>query len=310
MTPFPSDDLQGWVALEPLKSSLLDLTFELAGKVPPLTVGGGFGLYLKREHLKRTGERTLLGPELWPRMRSTRDIDVFVRAEVVADPDRVRVLAEALDRLGYVAVEGAKFMQFRREIERPGQSLEVKIDLLVGPTGPYREKLHIAKPRVRPKRKGPSGSLRLHFHDTPEAVGIDEAPFLTTRLHGQRSTGEICETDVRLPQAFPYVLMKLFAFHDRKDDPDPGKDRGRHHALDLYGIIAMMTAPEFEFARESYAKYEEDEKVREARKFVREDFAGPESAGVLGLRGHDLYTAEMDVDNFLSVLHEVVPPAS
>ena len=42
-------------------------------------------------------------------------------------------------------------------------------------------------------------------------------------IRGRRSTGDDYEARVCLPQAFPYALMKLFAFRDRKDDPDPRK---------------------------------------------------------------------------------------
>ena len=122
----------------------------------------------------------------------------------------------------------------------------MKIDLLVGPFGPFKDRLKTAKPpRVRPKaeKKG-----RLHAHDTPEAVGVEDEP-LFVPVQGPRSTGEECQAVVCLPQAFSYALMKLFAFRDRKDDPDPRKDKGRHHALDLYAVVAMTTEPEYDFAR-------------------------------------------------------------
>ena len=67
--------------------------------------------------------------------------------------------------------------------------------------------------------------------------------------------------------------MKLFAFHDRKDDP--GKGKGSHHALDLYAIIAMMTEPEYEFAKTLRTKYADNDKVREATAIIRQDFAEP-----------------------------------
>ena len=45
--------------------------------------------------------------------------------------------------------------------------------------------------------------------------------------------------------------------------------------------------------------------MREAAEIVRQDFAGPESIGVLRLREHPLYNAAMDLKTFLSVLHEI-----
>ena len=44
----------------PLFSSLLDLLRELDSSGIPITIGGGYGLYLKRRHLERTGEHTIL----------------------------------------------------------------------------------------------------------------------------------------------------------------------------------------------------------------------------------------------------------
>ena len=43
----------------------------------------GLNVYLKRLHLERTGERTLFS--ILPAIRSTNDIDLFLRAEVLSD---------------------------------------------------------------------------------------------------------------------------------------------------------------------------------------------------------------------------------
>ena len=108
-----------------------------------------------------------------------------------------------------------------------------------------------------------------------------------------------------MPQAFSYALMKLFAFRDQKDDPSPRTRYGRHHALDLYAIVAMTTEPEYDFARQARVRYADNEKVREAGEIVRSDFANPESIGVLRLREHVLYDPAMDLRTFLDVLREI-----
>jgi hypothetical protein len=297
MTPDKSS-----LSLDPLYGSLLDLLHELRDALPPLTVGGGFGLYLKRKHLEKTGEPSRMEQALWPKARSTIDLDVFLRAEVLADATRVRLLTETLGRLNYIPVKGAEYMQFVRAIDYAGRTQEVKIDLLVGPFGLFKDRLKTSKPpRVRPKSEK---TARLHAYATPEAVGVEDEPLLI-RIEGRRSTGDDYEALVCLPQAFPYALMKLFAFHDRKDDPDPRKDKGRHHALDLYAIVAMMTEPEYEFAKTLRTKYADNDKVCEATEIIRQDFAGPESIGVLRLREHALYDSAMDLKIFLDVLHEI-----
>jgi hypothetical protein len=290
--------------LDPLYSSLLDLLFELRNFPPPLTVGGGFGLYLKRKYLEESGGRTQIDPTLWPAIRSTNDLDVILRAEVLADVERVGVLRDVLERLQYIPVEKAKYMQFFKTTDDGEQTREVKVDLLVGPLGSFKESLKISKPRVRPKaeKKG-----RLHAYDTPEAVGVEENP-LSIQVEGRRSMGEEYQGLVHLPQAFPYMLMKLFAFRDHqteKDKANKKKDLGRHHALDLYAIVAMMTEPEYEFAKTLRTKYADNDKVREAAEIIRQNFTEPESIGVLRLREHDLYNAVMDLKTFLDVLQEI-----
>lgn len=87
----------------PLFSSRLDLLRVLDSSGIPLMIGGGFGLYLKRLHLERTGERTLFS--ILPAIRLTNDIDLFLRAEVLSDLARTREVADAIRRLGYTPVE-------------------------------------------------------------------------------------------------------------------------------------------------------------------------------------------------------------
>src|SRR5262245_41427274 len=101
--------------MDQLTASLLDLLTELEGRGISLTVGGGFGLYLKRRHLEQTGAQTLFA-EL-PEPRSTDDLDLFLRAEVLADLGRTREVAEAIRRLGYSPVEEAKFLQWKRLVQ-------------------------------------------------------------------------------------------------------------------------------------------------------------------------------------------------
>ena len=52
--------------MDPLAANLLDLLFELARPFP-LTIGGGFGLYLQRMQLDQPRQRTLPLPRPRPR---------------------------------------------------------------------------------------------------------------------------------------------------------------------------------------------------------------------------------------------------
>jgi predicted nucleotidyltransferase len=281
--------------MEPLIANLLDLLYELQGRNVPITVGGGFGLYLKRQHLGSTGQRTLF--DQLPAPRATNDLDLFLRAEVIADLDRTREVAEAIRRLGYTVVEDAKFYHWKREVAVGSARQEVRIDVLVGPLGEFQNRVHIRPRLVRPK-----GSIEFHASPVDEAMHIEDEP-IGVHVAGRRSTGEPHAATVYIPHAFPYLMMKLHAFDDRKDDAD--KDLGRHHALDLYTIVGMMTEKEYERVKELGAAYAADPRVKRARAIVRDHLAGSTALGILRLREHTLFRQELLLEEFMSVLAEI-----
>ncbi|MHB1421908.1 MAG: hypothetical protein ACYC3I_01680 [Gemmataceae bacterium] len=189
--------------MDPLMASLLDILHELKGQEVPITVGGGFGLFLKRRHLTSAGQRTLFDHDRLPAPRSTNDLDLFLRVEVLADLSRTRLVAKAIRRLGYTAVEEAKFLQWKQEVlvGSVPQPQEMRIDVLVGPLGEYRKKLHVNMPRVRPK-----GKIEFHAHAVEEAIHIEDEPIAVT-ISGKRSMREPSVGTVYVPQAFPYLMM-------------------------------------------------------------------------------------------------------
>ena len=97
--------------------------------------------------------------------------------------------------------------------------------------------------------------------------------------------------------------MKLFAFRDRKEDED--KNLGRHHALDLYTIVAMQVESEYQESLCLGTLHGTDGHVQAAREIIRNDFAEPTSVGVIRLREHPLFRLEFPVPDFLAVLSEV-----
>ena len=90
------------ITMPVLRTSLLDLLHEIEGTDIKLIVGGGFGIYLKIDHLQQQVLRTLL--QKWPEPRSTNDIDLFLRPELLIDSAKLKPLAKAIDRLGYQVV--------------------------------------------------------------------------------------------------------------------------------------------------------------------------------------------------------------
>lgn len=279
-----------------LETALLDLAYELRAH-GPLTVAGGFGLFLKRKHLTATHAATLIPLEALPHERSTNDVDLFVRTEVLADHGRSDEVRAAIVRLGYQPVPTAKFMQWVKEIQVNGVPQPLKIDVLVGPLGSRAAEFDADDRRARPRKK-----IDFHARRTEEALAVEERPY-EVRVQGLRSDGSRHETVVFVPQAFSYLMMKLHAFDDRKEDQN--KNEGRHHALDLYAAVGLMTEGEFESAQELGRLHQDDPRVERARRIVTEHFSELNGLGMLRLREHSLYRGDFLLDRFMEALAEI-----
>ncbi len=282
--------------MDALLASLLDLLYELRDQNVPLMVGGGFGLFLKRKHLIERGERTLFH-EL-PELRSTNDIDIFLRVDLLADRSRMGSLVRAIQRVGYVPVEEAKYFQWKRPIMVQGVRHEIRLDALVGPLGEHLNKLNVNPPRVRPK----GASVGFHAFQTDEALYLEDNPVAVT-LQGTRTGGEEYRATVYVPEAFPYLLMKLSAFADRLNDPN--KDLGRHHALDAYTIVGIMTEWEYIRAKDLAGRSRNDPHFARVCQVVATEFATTTSLGILRLREHRLSHANLRIGDFIDLLKEV-----
>ena len=69
------------ITMPDLQTALLDLLHEVKGTDIKLIIGGGFGIYLKTNHVRRMGARTLLSE--WFEPRSTKDLDLYLRPELL-----------------------------------------------------------------------------------------------------------------------------------------------------------------------------------------------------------------------------------
>jgi hypothetical protein len=281
---------------DPLRSTLLDLDQHLGGQVR-LCIGGGYGLYLKQLHLYDHPEiRTLMPLEDCPAARTTQDIDLFLRAEIVADSKRMALIRKALDDLHFQVIPSAKYMQFVKAVNVGA----VKIDLLAGPLGEFVDRVEIKDRRVKP-----IPGVGLHARRCDEAVGIEEDP-ITIQVDGTLSTGARHSTLVHVPQAFTYLLMKLLAFRDKLQDAN--KDLGRHHALDLYRIVALLTEQEDEVVHRLSEQYRDHPSVLDARQVVATYFADDNLPGMLRLREHPLARRGLNLGKFRAELHALFPP--
>jgi hypothetical protein len=282
-----------------LRTSLLDLLHALGNDANGLLLGGGYGLYLKQLHLADSGVRTLIGAELWPAPRATQDLDLMLSAELVADARSMTVLRAALDKLDYQVIKGSEYLQFVRIITA---TQFVKIDLLTAQLDVLKNfpAIDADSRRARPTT---ADRPKLHAHPTDGALTLTEAP-LVIQITGALSNGQALVAPVTIPDPFSYLLMKLTAYRDRRNDPD--KDLGRHHALDVFRIVAMLTEPERDQVQANLRRFASDAQVRSCVDLVRLDFATATAPGVLAMREHPLWQNDQQLTVFLETITAIV----
>ncbi len=237
----------------------------------PLIIGGGYGLLLRQEHLEHSGIRTVRGV---PEARSTNDLDIFLSVEILTDACKMRALRDVLHMSGYTSIEGAEHYQFQKHVTYRGSQQQIKLDLLAPPP---RESELLDKVKVDVRRIRNRKAKQIHAHAAPEAFCIGEGVMVL-------EPGGAAEFRVRIPHPYSFLLLKLYAYRDRRDDP--AKELGRYHAFDLYRIVAMMTEEEYEATEGFRDRFAEDEIVEEAQRIVAELFADVDSRGALAILEH------------------------
>lgn len=289
------------ITMPVLRTSLLDLLHEIEGTDIKLIVGGGFGIYLKIDHVQQQVLRTLL--QKWPEPRSTNDIDLFLRPELLIDSAKLKLLANAIGRLGYQVVTGAEKYQFIKS--GPGGAIagSVKIDILTGPQACFQS----TRVKADARRVRPNPSVGIHAHPVDEAPTLLEG-LLPVTLAGKLSSGDSWQAEVFLPHPYTYSMMKLFAFRDRLNDTS--KEFGRYHALDLYTILATTTENEWKHALQLSSRYKGLPHVAEAGRLVLEYFSTLNRSGMIRLRESPYYQPEMQLDDFMSAIQELFPETS
>lgn len=284
--------------LQSLKTALLDILNEVQDTDVNLIIGGGYGIYLRTRYRRESDENTLF--QEWPEERSTSDIDLFLRPELLINSEKLKPLSEALNKLKYKPVPGAENYQFLKP--GPGDSTagEIKIDILTGPENSFRS----TRVKTDARRARPNPSVGIHAHPTNEALTLEEG-LLPIIIAGDLSSGESMTAVVYLPHSFTFLMMKLFAFDDRREDSN--KEFGRYHALDMYSILATTTEGEWNQAILFRDMYLTDPFVIKAGHLVSKHFSTPESLGLLRLKESKYYRSDFELDKFISTLSELFP---
>jgi hypothetical protein len=175
---------------------------------------------------------------------------------------------------------------------------EVKIDVLAAPLGECAKLVKKDAIRVKPRP-----TVNMHARKLEEAVAVDRHA-IRVPLRGQLSSGAKHQSEVQIPQAFSYLLMKLFAFRDSMNDAD--KNLGQHHALDIYRIIGMLTQAEDVDVRNLAIEFAGDMTVVEALRIANEYFAPEAGIGRLRVREHPLFLPAIQLDRLAEELTELL----
>jgi len=257
---------------DPLREQLRLLAIELQKNDIKLILGGGYGLVLRTEYIRRTQAATRF--EEIPEARSTNDLDLFLSAEIITSAEKIEKIRDALETLKFEPV--APFFQFQLPVVYEGLEKPVKIDLLAAlpETAAQLSLVKINKPRIRPKK-----AKNIHGYLTEEAVTLEEN-LLPIDISEEGESPLV----IYLPHPFSYLVMKLFALRDRLEDEE--QDFGAYHAFDVYRIVGMMTENEWNQAVELHGRYRAAPKIREAEEISGDLFASLESVGVLRVRQH------------------------
>lgn len=277
-----------------LQATFLDLHHRLSAQGLEILLGGGFGLFLKQlDLISRPEVRTLLPREAWPRPRSTADLDVFFPLEVLTSLSDMQAVRATIDQMKFEPIDGSKYWQFALP------SSQVTIDLLTGPI----EESAKSKLKSDSRRARPKGDVQLHAHPVPEALDLSE-DLETISLSGQLAGGRKHTAAIKIPSPFTYLMMKITAFGDQLDNPD--KNQGRHHALDVYRIVSMITEAQFDQTKWHFAKNADSAYTKRVRELSSEFFSTSRSVGILRMREHEFFGENMQLESFMGSLQEMV----
>jgi hypothetical protein len=279
-----------------LRTALLDVLYETRDHDLKLIVGGGYGIYLKREHVTKTAKRTLFAE--WPYARSTNDLDLFLRPELLIESQRLRPLSDTLKQLGYAVIQGAEKYQFAKPGPTGGHEGALKIDLLTGPQSQFSG----TGARVDSRRVQPRPSVDLHAHPVNEALTLED-DLLSVMLDGTLSNGSRYQAEIHLPHPLTFAMMKLFAFRDRANDGN--KEFGRYHALDLYTVLAMTTEEEWNRAIALRTQHLSHTIIEDAAQIVDQYFSSPKALGAIRIQESPYYRKELQLNEFCAAISDL-----
>ncbi len=240
----------------------------------PFILGGGMGLFLRETyHETRRQPRYPVAPG----SRSTKDLDLFLTAELIIDAGKMDMLASILRERGYQPK--TPYFQFERALSSDQPDRTVRVDLLSPPPPEgteYLVKMHGL--RIRP-----TGSREhIHAYLTEASESIERGTIPVRIPFGEE------ESEVLIPSSFNYLILKLQAFDDRyKDDAV----QARHHALDIFRIVTGMTETDWDTAIDHRKADHDRPHLQEACRIREHLFHKPDAPGILMFRETEAFRA-------------------
>lgn len=235
-----------------------------------------------------------------PEPRSTKDLDLFLRPELLIESSKLTPLVSAITEQGYQVAPGAEKCQF----DRPGPGGTdvggIKIDILTGP----QSRFYGTRVKADARRARPKHSVGIHAPPVDEALALEEG-LLPVVLVGDLSSDKAWESEIFLPHPYTFSMMKLFALKDRFKESN--KAFGRYHALDLYTIFATPTEEEWDYALHLRDQYQDDSPAKEAGNLISEYFSSQERKGMIRLTESPYYRSELQNEEFMPALQEMFP---
>ena len=241
---------------------------------------------------QESGVATIIPREAWCVPRATLDLDIFLETVIVASVDQFQAIRRSLDALGYTVIAGVEYLHFEKHYS---ETERVEINFLTGPItdSSLAAKIKVSRPRARPK----GADVKLHAYLTDEAMGVSET------LQPIKKAGSSIASNLYIPSAATFLLMKIHAFRDRLEKGDI--EKSGHHAMDVYRTISMLTEKTYGETLAFLQANRDSEVAKSATAIVRSNFNALDQPGMTKLRDHSLYRTEFDLEKMRSVLAEV-----
>lgn len=225
---------------DPLWEEFVPLWEAMRAAHPPVILAGGYGLFLKqRSALERQDELIAVPLARWLSFapRATKDLDILIGLEVIADEEQLAVIGRALRQCGFI--EKQPRWQFVKHL--PGDR-KVLVDIHA--PEPPADHPHVVAARPRVKNTLARGPDRVHGRFNPEAIGAHLHP---CDVHWDGIT-------VIVPNPLTWAVMKVTAAAERweqSQNPDRTPEerteqrlQAYKHAADAGRVVALMGVAE------------------------------------------------------------------